>query len=100
MWFCCFSDNSVAGPNVRKIVPTASHSMSISIIIKVLIADLDLVFEATVGLRLLVFTALEELGVLALTWLTLQIVSIIVVVAIVILPGELEELSLVLSLHR
>ena len=62
--------------------------MSISII-KVLLADLDLVLESAVSLRFLIFTALKELGVLALTWLTLKIVSIIVVVAIVLLPRKL-----------
>ena len=62
--------------------------MSITII-KVLLADLDLVFETAVGLRFLVFTPLEKLRVLALTWLTLKIVSIIVVIAVVLLTRKL-----------
>ena len=67
---------------------SAGHGMSITII-KVLLADLDLVFETAVGLRFLVFTPLEKLRVLALTWLTLKIVSIIVVVAVVLLTRKL-----------
>ena len=58
-------------------------------IIEILLADLNLVFETAVGLSLLIFTALKELGVLALTWLTLKIVSIIAVVAIVLLTRKL-----------
>ena len=58
-------------------------------IIEVLLADLNLVFETAVGLSLLIFTALKELGVLALTWLTLKIVGIIAVVAIVLLTRKL-----------
>ena len=78
------SDNPLARSYVWNIVCTG-HGMSVSII-KVLLADLDLVLETTVSLRFLIFTALKELGVLALTWLTLKIVSIIVVVAIILLP--------------
>ena len=78
----CLSNDPLARSNVRNILSTC-HSVFISII-KFLLADLDLIFKATVGFRFLIFTALKELGVLALTWLTLKIVSIIVV-AIVLL---------------
>ena len=79
----CLSNDPLARSNVRNIL-SACHSMFISII-KFLLADLDLIFKATVGFRFLIFTALEKLGVLALPWLTLEIVSIIVVAAIVLL---------------
>ena len=83
--FRCRSDNPLARSYVWNIVSTGNR-MSISII-KVLLADLDLVLESAVSLRFLIFTALKELGVLALTWLTLKIVNIIVVVATVLLPS-------------